>query len=186
MAGLPRRARGLSLLDALDSFDREPFKQQVWRATRSGRDPTQGAPSRSRWGDGGFDVLYTSLELDGALAEIHALLSAQPVFPSKDRRFAHRLRLSAERTLRLADLPTLARLGVDVSRYAERDYSRTREIADAAYFLDFDGLLAPSARWNCLNAVLFTGRLGAGQIEVAESAADPVDWAAWRKRGRVE
>jgi hypothetical protein len=33
---------------------------------------------------------------------------------------------------------------------------RTQEIADSAYFLGFDGLIAPGARWACLNLVLFT------------------------------
>ena len=180
-----RRARDPSLLDALEAFRREPFAHSVWRAAREGRDPAAGAPSRGRWCDGGFDVLSTSLEEDGALAEIHALLSAQPVFPSKDRWLVHRLRLSTERILRLADLPTLARLGVDVANYSSRDYARTREIADAAYFLDFDGLLAPSARWNCLNAMLFTERIAAGRIEIVASATRAVDWPAWRKRART-
>src|SRR4051795_13654947 len=97
--------------------------------------------------NGTFDVLYTSFERDGAIAEIHALLSLQPVFPSRDVWFANRLKIRAAQTLRVADLPTLARLGVSAARYAERDYEKTQEIADAAYFLGFDGLIVPSARW---------------------------------------
>lgn len=85
MSGDSRRARDLELLDAVDSFRREAFDADVWRLVRTGRDPTLGSPSRSRWCNGMFDVLYTSFERDGALAEIYALLSLQPVFPSKDR-----------------------------------------------------------------------------------------------------
>jgi RES domain len=180
----PRRARDLRLLDAVDAFTREPFSQPVWRVAREGRDPILGAPSLSRWCNGAFDVLYTSLEREGAIAEIHALLSMQPVFPSKIRFYVHRITVTAQRTLRLADLPALGKLGVDVSRYRERDYSRTQPIADAAYFLGFDGLIAPSARWACLNAVLFTDRISPGEIQVAETEAGPVDWKAWRKRAR--
>ena len=179
-----RRARDLALLDAVDAFKREPFSKTVWRIARGGRDPTIGSPSRSRWSHGGFDVLCTSLERDGALAEIHALLSAQPVFPTRDPWFAHQLKISADRTLKIADLPTLGKLGVDVGHYFERDYSRTQEVADAAHFLGFDGLVAPSARWSCLNAVLFTERLRPDQIEIVDSDAGAVDWAAWRKRVR--
>jgi hypothetical protein len=159
------------------------LRSQVWRIAREGRDPRLGAPSRGRWSHGGIDVLYTSLERDGALAEIHAILSMQPVFPSKVSWFEHRLAVRAERTLRLADFPTLARLGVDVARYSERDYARARDIADAAHFLGFDGLLAPNARWPCLNAVMFTERLRPGQIKVVEMGKEPVDWAGWRKGG---
>ena len=146
---------------------------------------TLGAPSPSRWCDGTFDVLYTSLERDGALAEIYALLSIQPVFPSKVRFSVHKVTVSTRQTLRFADLTTLGRLGVDVSRYRERNYAKTQAIADAAYFLGFDGLIAPSARWECLNAILFTDRLPPGDIEIAKSEQQPVNWDAWRKRTRT-
>jgi hypothetical protein len=176
--------RDLGLLDAIDAFGRESLEADVWRLVRRGRDPTLGSPSRSRWCDGGFEILYTAFTRDGALAEIHALLSLQPVFPSKDAWFVHRLRVTAARTLRLADFSTLSALGVDVGRYEQRDYVRTQEIADAAYFLDFDGLIAPSARWSCLNLMLFTDRIAPSEIEIAESEEAPVDWAAWRKTAR--
>ena len=148
---------------------------------REGRDPLLGAASLSRWCDGTFDVLYTSLERDGALAEIHALLSLQPVFPSKLRSFAHKLKVAAPQTVRLADLPTLARLGVDVDRYSERNYARTQPIAEAAFFLGFDGLVAPSARWRCLNLVLFTDRLAPDAVTLESSETAAIDWDAWRK-----
>ena len=180
-----RRARDLSLLDAVDAFQREAVDAEVWRVVRSGRDPTAGSPSRSRWCNGSFDVLYTSFERDGAVAEVHALLSLQPVFPSKEAWFASRLKVLAAQTLRLADLPTLGRLGVDTARYGERDYRRSQEIADAAYFLGFDGLIAPSARWSCLNLVLFTDRLAPGQIRIMDGADRPVRWDEWRKRLRA-
>ena len=179
-----RRARDLGLLDAIDAFGREALDAEVWRVVRSGRDPALGGPSRSRWCNGSFDVLYTSFERDGAIAEINALLSLQPVFPSKDRWVVNKLKVSAAQTLRLAELPALARLNVDTARYRERDYRRTQEIADAAYFLGFDGLIAPSARWSCLNLVLFTDRIPPGQIEVVEAPDAPVQWEEWRKRLR--
>ncbi len=176
-----RRARDLELLDAIDAFKREPFARPVWRVAREGREPILGAATNSRWCDGTFDALYTSLDRDGALAEIHALLSSQPVFPSNIRSYVHKLAIDAKATLRLADLPTLAKLGVNVERYRERDYTKTQAIADAAYFLGFDGLVAPSARWDCLNAVLFTDRVAPGGIAVLDTEKRPVDWRAWRQ-----
>lgn len=184
MADDSRRARDLGLLDALDEFRREALDVDVWRLVRAGRDPALGSPSRSRWCNATFDVLYTSFERDGAIAEIHALLSLQPVFPSRDRWFAHKLKVVAAQTLRLADLKTLAKLGVDAARYKEREYDRTQEIADAAFFLGFDGLIAPSARWTCLNFVLFTDRIPPDQIQVVETPDAPFSWEEWRKRTR--
>jgi hypothetical protein len=180
----PRTARDLQLLDAVDAHRREPVDAEVWRAVRDGRDPVLGSQSLSRWCDGTFDVLYTSSERDGAIAEIHSLLSLQPVFPSKMRWFAHKLKVSCAATLKLADLPTLARLGVDTDRYADRDYARTQPIADAAYFLGFDGLIAPNARWPSLNLVLFTEQIASVRIEVVSRDDEPIDWDRQRKRAR--
>jgi hypothetical protein len=179
-----RRARDLDLLDSVDAFRREALDLEVWRLVRSGRDPTLGSPSRSRWCNGSFEVLYTSFERDGAIAEIHALLSLQPVFPSKDRWFAYRLKVTAAQILRLTDLPTLARLGVDTDRYTDRNYARTQEIADAADFLGFDGLIARSARWSCLNLILFTDRIPPDEIQITEASELPIDWEEWRSRTR--
>lgn len=92
--------------------------------------------------------------------------------------------MTAAQTLRLADLATLTRLGVDAARYADRDYGRTQEIADAAYFLGFDGLIAPNARWSCLNFILFTDRIPPGQVQTTEPPETSISWEDWRKRTR--
>lgn len=176
-----RKPRDLALIDAIDAAPRVPFAGKVWRVVRNGRDATIGAPSRSRWCNGAFDILYTSLEKDGALAEIHAFLSLQPVFPSKMQWDCYALTVSARRTLHIADFATLEKLGVETARYTGRDYAQTQAIADAAYFLDFDGLRAPSARWACDNLMLFTDRLGDGAVQV-DGTAERVDWQAWRKQ----
>ena len=75
----------------------------------------------------------------------------------------------------------LVRLGVEESRFPEILYGRTQEIGDAAYFLGFDGIIAPSARWACLNAVLFVDRIAPNRIEPIK--ANKVDWERWRRRG---
>ncbi len=181
----PRRARDLRLLDHVDAYPRRSHMGLLWHVVREGRDPLPGGRAASRWCNGQFDVLYTSLEREGAIAEVHALLSLQPVFPSKIAFHVHRLRVSVQQSLHLADLPTLARLGVDVDRYQERDYARTQDIADAAYFLGFDGLFVPSARWPCTNAVLFTDRIEPACLSVDATEPEPVDWQSWRRRIRA-
>lgn len=173
-----RRARDLQLLDALDALTPVPFEGPVWRIVRQGRDPTQGYPAGGRWDPGQFEVLYTALAREGALAEIHFHLSRQPVFPSRLVSVLHRLSVRTKRSLKLADMTALERLGVDTARFGELDYRRSQEIGDAAFFLGFDGLIVPSARWACQNLVLFTERLEGTAIAVEES--EVVDWGAWR------
>jgi RES domain-containing protein len=177
----PRRARDLALLDQIDALPRSVFAGSAWRLVREGRDPLQGGPSMSRWCNGEFAVLYTSLEHDGATAELHALLDLQPVFPSKIAFRVHRLKVSVKRTLDLTDFSALSKLGVDISRYQDRNYAVTQSIADVAHFLGFDGLLVPSARWPCANAVLFTDRIEPANLSIETTESDPIDWTEWRR-----
>lgn len=175
-----RRARDLALLDALDAHPGVSFEGEAWRIVREERDVLQGFPSKARWDPGTFDALYMSLAREGALEEVHFHLSRQPVFPSKLRSVLHRISVKTRRTLKLADLAAVEALGVSRDAYPGLDYGRTQEIADAADFLGFDGLLAPSARWACQNLVLFMDKIGPQDLVVKES--EPVDWDVWRRR----
>lgn len=174
-----RRARDIDLLDALDAHTGVSFEGDVWRIVRAERDVLEGFASKARWDPGTFDVLYTSLERDGALEEIHFHLSRQPVFPSKLKSVLHKISVRTRRTLKLADLAALSALGITPERYGELGYERSQEIGDAAFFLGFDGILAPSARWRCQNLILFMDRVEPGDLTVLESEA--IDWAAWRE-----
>jgi RES domain-containing protein len=175
-----RRARDPELLDALDAHKGVTFRGDVWRIVREGRDVLQGYPAKARWDPGTFDVLYASLEREGALEEIHFHLSRQPVFPSKIQSVLHRITVETRRTLRLADIGAVVALGVSAETYGSLNYSRTQEIADAADFLGFDGMLVPSARYPCQNLVLFTDKFGPDDFVVV--AREQVDWDEWRRR----
>jgi hypothetical protein len=121
----------------------------------------------------------------GALAEVGFRLSLEPVWPSRMQHEMHVLAVKTERMLRLVDMRELEKLGVDVARYETFDTSATQAIAAAAHFLEFDGLLAPSARFACNNLVLFMDRVSHGErLQLVSS--ENVDWGKWRrkKRGR--
>jgi hypothetical protein len=105
------------------------------------------------------------------------------VWPSLIKHQIHVLAVKTERTLRLVDLRELGNLGVDISRYESFEYGATQAIAAAAHFLEFDGLLVPSARFPCSNLVLFTDRVShAGHIQLVNS--EDVDWLDWQKNQR--
>jgi RES domain-containing protein len=76
-----------------------------------------------------------------------------------------------------ADVSSLSTLGVDARRYGTFEYSLTQAIAAAAFFLDFDGLIVPSARSTELNLVIFTEKLEIGE-RLKVRASEPVDWSA--------
>jgi len=175
----PGRARDHELLDALESMEGVAIEQSVWRALRAGRDALSGRPSGGRWDPGTFDVIYFSLDPLGARAELYFHLSRQPVFPSRAEFVLHEVAVETRRTLRFADLTELAPLGVNPEEYPGILYPRTQEIGDAAAFLGFDGFIAPSARWDCLNLVVFTGNLASDALELVSSV--PIDWSEHRR-----
>jgi RES domain-containing protein len=178
------RVHDRAILDALDAMTPTRFDNTVWRITRAGHGATRGSAANGRWSPGGtVEVLYTSLEREGALAEIGYRLSLEPVWPSRFQHEIHELSAQSERTLEFADIASLGPLGVDVSRYESFDYTATQALAAAVHFWEFDGLLVPSARHNSANLVLFMDRGLSGSVEV--TSTEPVDWAAWRgSRGR--
>ena len=178
------RVHDRAILDALDAMDSVPFEGTVWRITRAGRDATRGSAANGRWSPGGtVEVLYTSLERDGALAEIGYRLSLEPVWPSRLQHAIHELSARCDRALQFADVASLATLGVDVSSYESFDYSATQALSAAAHFLEFDGLLVPSARHSSANLVLFMDRGLPGSLEITSTGS--VDWTNWRRqRGR--
>jgi RES domain-containing protein len=172
-----RKARDPELLDAIDKFDRLPFEGTVWRVVRETRDILQASRVGARWDPALFDVIYTSLDSNGALEEIYFHLSRQPVFPSVPFQL-HRLRLRVKQILNIGEMEILERLGVNVSAFASFDYARTQAIGDAAFFLGFGGLIVPSARSATRNLVIFSGRGDPDEIEVEHS--ERIDWKAWR------
>ncbi len=175
------RVHDSSLLDALERIDPIPINASVWRITRVGRDPTRGSSANGRWTPGeAVEVLYTSLDRDGALAEIGFRLSLEPVWPSRIRHEIHEIEVQTTKTLHFADVASLTNLGVDAARYESFDYTATQALAAAAHFMEYDGLLVPSARHSSQNLVIFMDRDGAASLETLTS--EPVDWRKWRRR----
>src|SRR5260370_38987794 len=98
MAGA-RKPRAPALLDALEAFDRVRYTGETWRVVHVGRDPLQGSASGGRWDPTLFDVLYTSLDPNGAVAEVHFQLLRLPVFPPRIQYGLHPIRVRTEKTL---------------------------------------------------------------------------------------
>lgn len=164
----------------MGSLDGEHFNGTMWRVVKTGRDVLDGSRGSGRWNTSEMSVLYGAAERDGAIAEIHFHLSrGQSVFPSRMRHDVFELTVEVQRALVLADMVQLRRLGVDDSRYRELLYKRTQEIGAAAAFLGFDGLIVPSARWDCKNIVLFLNAINLDDIKCVST--NPVDWQAWRQ-----
>lgn len=73
----------------------------------------------------------------------------------------------------------LGQLGVDEQVIRGDDLSRTREIGSAAFLMEYDSMLLPSARWDCNNLIVFPDYLPLAEITVSEG--QPINWPAWRE-----
>lgn len=168
------------LVDRLSTFPPVVFDGEVFRATRKNLEPLTPSVSGGRWAPkGGVSVLYTSREKDGAMAELASHWLQFSPFPSRPASL-HRISLSTQKSLRLlrSDLETL---GVDWERYSEMNYERTQQIGAAVAFLECDGLIAPSARWNCENLMLFSEHHRVDRNSLKILHTEEVDWLAWAR-----
>lgn len=129
-------------------------------------------------------VLYTSLMREGALAEIAFHWGQLSPLPSKPAAL-HHLRVTTRKTLRLIRT-NLEALGVEAADYAGINYGQTQAIGAAVAFLECDGLIVPSARWECDHLVIFHDHHDVEQDELKVIGTEEVDWLAWgREHGFV-
>ena len=168
-----------ALLDALDNLESTPFCGDVWRVTWAKRDPLLGSSGGGRWSpDGGFEAVYTSFEPDGACAEAYYHLARAPVL-SSSKTVLNKIHVDLKTVLKL-DFKQLQQVGITEPLASRIDYGISQQVGAAAHLLDFEALIVPSARWDCLNLVLFLDRLDiSAQLESLESS--PIDWPTWRK-----
>lgn len=173
------------LLDRLADLPTVSFGGEVFRATRLTLKPLASSASGGRWGpQGGPNVLYTSLQREGALAEIAFHWSQQTPRPSRPA-VVHTLRVKSPATLRLLRTDISA-LGVNEADYERVNLKRTQEIGAAVEFLGFDGIIAPCARWACDNLILFPESASFGG-DLEAIAREEVDWLEWgRAQGLLD
>ena len=152
--------RDPDLLAYLEGRRRGRFDGFAHRVVWADRSPVQGSNgARGRWNSPGcqFEVLNTSLEAEGADAEFEAFWSLFEQRPDR-RALNWKLRVRLTRVVTL-DFEELEQLGVGPAVYGTRDYARTQEISDGVNYLGCDGLIAPSARYDCDNLVVYMQNL---------------------------
>jgi hypothetical protein len=173
-----------ALLEQLSAFSPVSFDGEVFRATPRSLNPLAPSVSGGRWMiPGQTPTLYTSMEADGALAEIAFHWSLLSPIPSKPA-MLHRIQLGTKKSIRLARGDLIA-MGVDWARYTQLGYERTQAIGAAVAHLECDGLIAPSARWRCENVMIFfTNYVGDDNLATV-LRSEEVDWRVWAQNHGV-
>ena len=152
--------RDPELLALLEHCRQEPFEGVVNRVVWAERSPFQGSNSASgRWSspDSQFEILNTSFSADGADAEFAAFWSLFEQRPDREA-LNWKLRVQLMRVVELS-FAELGQLGIEATAYRRRDYTRTQEISDALNYLGCDGLIAPSARYDSNNLIVYMQNL---------------------------
>lgn len=169
------------LLDVLDSLEPEVLSTTAWRTTWKGRDPLLGGKGGGRWSPkNNLEALYTSLDKNVSLAELYYHLSKAPVFSSK-LVVINELLVDSVDVLNLTNSNTLERLGVSDATSNDVDYSITQAIGAAANFLEYQGILVPSARKEGINLMLFPERLDLeSSIKIINE--EDINWPAWKEQ----
>lgn len=179
------------LIDTLDSLPCTLFEGTIWRITQDTYDPTLFRSGGNRWDDGTFDVLYTSLDREGALAEMRFHLTrGQPIMPSKKVYRLHELEVRIRGVLDLNDWTMLERFGVERERFGrlpylerESEYAACQRIGEAVNFLGGEspdepsGFLVPNARRDGINLVILGAHTGGDDVRALRDHG-PIDWSA--------
>ena len=169
------------LLERLSAFAPAiAFEGDVYRATRRGLNPLAPSILGGRWMvPGATPTLYTSTERDGALAEI-AYHWGQLVPPPSKPVVLHTLGVRAGKTLKLGRAD-LVGLGIDWSQYGSASLESTQTMGAAIARLDYDGLIAPSARWTCDSVMLFMANPDPQDDSLVLRRSEEVEWQAWAR-----
>lgn len=150
-----------ALAETLAAYPTLAVSKTVYRCVNKNADPLAPSTNGGRWApppQNDVSILYTSLKSDGAVAEKAAfLLDLTPPPRGVTLRLAE-IRVALRKVVTLTDVD-LAKLGVDLERFGTRDYGQTQQIGAALKFLGCDGLVAPSARWDCANLMVYTDNL---------------------------
>ena len=95
----------------------------------------------------------------------------------------HELGVTTSKTITLS-MTDLEQLGVDPERYGERNYAQTQVIGTAINYMGLDGLISPSARWQCRNLTLFMNHHALEEsLDLVNS--EEIDWRAWAQETRL-
>ena len=152
--------QGRRLYDAIESLGVSAVSLRVFRHISEGRDCLSGEGARrfgGRWNPPGtFPTLYTSLSLEGAIAELDRLMrrqrrTTQELLPRRICEIGTRL----TNVLDLTHLDSLAAVGLSTAGLRRNNLGPCQRAGQAAHQLGVEALLVPSATRVANNLVIF-------------------------------
>jgi RES domain-containing protein len=155
------------LIEAVDRLPRSPVAANVIRHIAPGYLPLSGDGARihgGRWNPpDSFAVLYTTFDRPTMIAELERAARRQGLlaadFLPRDE-VAYSVEL--QRVLDLEDPSHLHAVGLDPARLVSPDWAPCQAVGDAAHYVGFEGIQAPSATGAGTTLAIFLDRLMLG------------------------
>lgn len=160
----------------VDRIGATPFSGQTYRYTAARRDPLSGAGARlfgGRWNPRGiYATTYLALPESACIGELDMAATSQGMtsetFLAAPKVF-HSLAVTRLPVLDLRAPETLEQVGLTIDDIAGDDWDACQSVGHAAWFLEFGGVLAPSATGNGYVLAAFEDRIDPGSITVTSS-----------------
>lgn len=157
------------LVERIAERPRRSLAAATYRHVSRGRQPLSGEGARiqgGRWNPReSFPTLYVGLTEAVVVAEFHRLAirsgrSTADFLP----RSVYRIDVSLGLVLDLTDASTVSAVGVTAAQLAADDPGACQAIGDAAHYLGFEAVLAPSATGRGSALAIYTDRLQPSSI----------------------
>ncbi len=141
-------------LDAIERQTVENWEGIVWRATVGGSPVLRANIRGARWNPPGVEVLYCSLDEDGAKAELEHLLSTQPIEVKAVRKLT-RIQVRLTRVVELSTPSAIGSIGHDITQVGSDNVLIPQQIGSAVEWLQIPGALVPGVRFPAPNLAIF-------------------------------
>lgn len=164
------------LVERIDGMPRSLFTATCFRYSGVRRDPLSGAGSRSfggRWNPREiFGAIYLATPAQTCALEAQRAANGLGTTPEVMLEAAYLLHTVEVREVQVLDLRAsqhLEMVGLTPADLLDDDWTACQSVAHAAWFLDYQGVIAPSASGRGFVVAAFEGRLDLHQLSVKES-----------------
>lgn len=166
---------GEALVEAVNDVGVIEWSGIAYRHTGRGRDPLSGDGARlngGRWNSPGRPTIYLAQPIETCVLEFARMAEATGATPASLVRrgwHLHQVEVAGVSVLDLSTTTALRRVGLDPEDIADDDWTACQTVGEAAHFLSFAGVVAPSATGSGLVIAAFEDRIGAGQLKLRSS-----------------